>query len=53
MFVHTTLTVAFGFIERAPIVKASISRMTSGIANGATKPILPVFDAAPAAIPER
>ena len=27
--------------------------MTSGIGNATTKPMLPVFDAAPAAIPER
>src|SRR4029079_70568 len=51
--VHTRRTVALGFTDRAPSVKALIWRRTSGMGKAATNPILPFLLTEPAAIPSR
>ena len=53
LLISTTLTVAAGLTVRAPMVKASMCRITSGMRNGAMKPILPDLDACAAAMPAR
>ena|SRR3989442_12685513 len=52
-FVQTIFTFAFGLAVRAPSVKALVWRMTSGIGNATTSPIVFFLVAAPAAIPAR
>ncbi|CKV60664.1 Uncharacterised protein [Mycobacterium tuberculosis] len=44
---------AFGFIFCAPSAKALMVQFTTPKGLAATKPSLPVFDAAPAAMPQR
>src|SRR5438093_12868249 len=49
VFVQTTCTVAPGWVVWAPSAAALISRVTSGVGHGATKPVLPCVRAAPRA----
>src|SRR5215211_3157016 len=51
--VQTRRTLVLGRIAWAPSTNAFACRITSGIGNGAMKPIVPFFVAAPAAIPDR
>ena len=51
--VKITWVVAFGFTDRAPMVKALMLRSTWGIGLAATKPSLPLLVVMPATMPAR